>query len=79
MREKVWPSIWKVETIVAIPKTLSPGSFDELRPISMTTLWSKILETMIAEYTLAETFDNWNKTQHGGRKGSSTDHVLIDM
>ena len=34
---KAWPNIWKVETVIPIPKTISPGGFDELRPISMAT------------------------------------------
>ena len=38
MLTKRWPDFWKVETTVPIPKTLSPGSFDDIRPISMTTL-----------------------------------------
>ena len=49
---KTWPNYWKIETIVPIPKMLSPGSMDDLRPISMTTLWSKILESHVARFTL---------------------------
>ena len=45
----------------------------------MTTLWSKILETYTATFTIQETKDNWNNDQYGGRKGSSTDHVLISI
>ena len=42
---ETWPEVWKIETIVPIPKTLSPGSFNDIRPISMTTLWSCLLYT----------------------------------
>ena len=58
---------------------MSPGSFDDIRPISMTTLWSKILETLVARFTLDETSKNWKQDQFGGRKGSSTDHVLVGL
>ena len=44
----------------------------------MSTLWSKILETFVADFTMAETKNYWKGTQHGGIKGSSTEHVLID-
>ena len=32
----------------------------------------------MAEVTLEETKDNWKSNQHGGMKGSSTDHVLVE-
>ena len=59
-------------------KKQTPTSYNDLRPISMSTLWSKILETFIGEFTMHETRDHWKGTQHGGLKGSSTEHVLIE-
>ena len=47
-----WPIAWKVETTIPIPKTISPGDFDDIRPISMTTFWSKLLESYVAKFTL---------------------------
>ena len=44
----------------------------------MSTLWSKLLETFVADFTVKETKNNWKATQHGGLKGSSTDHILIE-
>ena len=32
----------------------------------------------MAELTLKETRQNWKSNQHGGMKGSSTDHVIIE-
>ena len=37
------------------------------------------MESYVSAYTLAETDGNWKGNQHGGRKGSGTDHVLIDL
>ena len=54
-----WPRRWKTETVIPIPKSISPGSFDDIRPILMTTLWSKILESYVATFTLEETQSNW--------------------
>ena len=44
----------------------------------MSTLWRKILETFVANFTLKETKDQWKGTQHREIKGSLTEHVLID-
>ena len=76
---KKWPKIWKIKTIIPIPKIPTPGGFDDICPISMTTLWSKVLETYVAKFTMEETGKNWKKSQFGGKKGISTDHVLISL
>ena len=76
---KKWPQVWKIETIIPIPKSPTPGSFDDIRPISMTTLWSKFLESYVATFTVDETSKNWKNNQYGGRKGASTDHVLVSL
>ena len=73
-----WPAIWKREVVIAIPKTQTPKDFNDLKPISMSPLWSKILESIVAEAKLKKTKDNWKSNQHGGIKGSSTDHVLVE-
>ena len=74
-----WPRRWKTETVIPILKSISPGSFDDIHPISMTTLWSKILESYVATFTLEETQSNWKNNQYGGRKESSPDHVLVGL
>ena len=74
-----WPDVWKVETVVPIPKIPTPEDMNDIRPISMTPLWSKVLESFVASYTLLETRSNWRANQHGGRQGSCTDHVLIEV
>ena len=76
---KKWPARWKVETIIPIPKMPSPGGLEDIRPISMTTLWLKILESLVAKFTLEETAKNWKMVQFGGRKGSCTDNVLVNL
>ena len=45
----------------------------------MTPIWSKIMESFVAGYTLIETKKHWKINQHGGKKGSGVDHVLIKM
>ena len=66
---RLWPTIWKRETVVPIPKVPTPTGFGNIRPISMTTLWSKIMESYIAGYTLLETGSNWQKINTVVSKG----------
>ena len=35
-----WPKLWKNEVVVPIPKTQTPVTFNDIRPISMSPLWS---------------------------------------
>ena len=75
---KKGPKVWKNEMVVAIPKVQTPAGYGDLRPISMSPLWSKVLESVVAELTIEETGKNWRPNQHGGVKGFSTDHVLVE-
>ena len=75
LAKTLWPRQWKREVVIPIPKTQTPKNYNDLRPISMSPLWSKILESIVSELTLQETKNNWKSNQHGGMKGSSTDPV----
>ena len=68
-----------METVVPIPKIPTPIGFNDLWAISMSTLWSKLMESYIASYTMLETSKYWKTNQHGGKRGSSTDHVLVKL
>ena len=70
-----WPSLWKQETVSIIPKTSAPSDRSQLRNLSCTPLFSKILESFVLEeikknVTLSE-------DQYGGIKGISVNHFLI--
>ena len=59
-----------------IPKNSAPSSLGELRNLSCTPLFSKVLETFVLNRLKSEIkLDN---KQYGGVKGSSTDHFLLD-
>ena len=60
----------EIGTIIPIPKTISQGSFEDIRPISMTTIWSKILESYVASFTLQETKKKLKKQSIRGKKRS---------
>ena len=44
----------------------------------MSPIWSKVLESIVSEITLQETKNNWKSNQHGGIKGSPTNHIIIE-
>ena len=71
----LWPSLWKNETVVVIPKNKNPNGLNDLRNLSCTPLFSKILETIVLERLKKETSVRPN--QYGGIKGSSTELYLI--
>ena len=44
-----WPDLWKQETVTLLPKNKSPESLAQLRNISCTPFFSKLLETFILD------------------------------
>ena len=72
-----WPSQWKRETTVVIPKTTSPTDLGECRNISCTPFLSKVLESILLEDLKKEI--PIDPVQYGGLKGSSVDHLLVDL
>ena len=49
LASKQWPDSWKEETMIIIPKCTNPQSYSELRKVSCTPLFSKILESFVLE------------------------------
>ena len=76
-RTNEWPSAWKNETTVIIPKVNNPESLAQCRNISCTPFLSKVLEMFILEDLRAEI--PLDPVQYGGVKGCSVDHLLVDM
>lgn len=72
-----WPSQWKEETTVVIPKVNNPESLAECRNISCTPFLSKVLESVLLEDLRKEI--PVDPLQYGGLKGSSVDHLLLDL
>lgn len=48
-------------------------------PISLTPAISKILESLIGRWILADTGDGFDRKQFGALKGRSTSHALVDI
>ena len=76
LRTETWPDLWKIEYVTAIPKNSSPSSFNELRNMSCTCLFSKVFEFFVLERLKKEVTPSPN--QYGGLPGLSTSHYLLD-
>ena len=76
MRTGDWPSAWTTETVTLIPKKKSPQSLGDLRNLSCTPLFSKILEGFVLEEIRKDVALAYQ--QFGGLKGSGCDHYLVE-
>lgn len=78
---RVYPTQWKVATVTPIPKINNPGSFSDLRPISLLPTLSKIFEKTIYIQLVSYLNDSnlIPPTQSGFRKGYSAASVLLSV
>ena len=77
-----YPKIWKIEQVTPVPKTKqnqNPKQLNEVRKIASTSDYSKIFEQFILEFVLEDILQALNKRQYGGKKGTSTEHLLVSM
>ena len=49
-----WPNLWKKETLVVIPKNNAPEGLNDLRNLSCTPLFSKVMEFFVLERLKSE-------------------------
>ncbi len=71
--------MWKTATVVPIPKERKISSFDQLRPISLTPFFARVLESFIARWIIEDILTKLDPKQYGNIKGSSTVHYLVDV
>ena len=74
-----WPPTWKQEFGVPLQKISNPQSEDDLRVISLTSFFSKVLERFVLEWLMTYVGKNLDPKQFGGLKGNSISHYLIEM
>ena len=72
-----WPESWKTETVTLIPKKGTPETLADLRNLSCTPFFSKLLETFILDELKSTT--SLSREQFGGKKGQGVDHILIEI
>ena len=63
----------------AIGKVPLPQSEDELRPISLTSFFSKVTERFVVVWLMEFIKDKIDFRQYGGSKGNSITHYIIEF
>ena len=80
IKEGYVPTIWRCANVSVLPKTSIPTTIEnDLRPISLTPVLSKILESYISNWLWDHLKDKLAKNQYGGIKTLSTVDALIHM
>ena len=72
----IWPDKWKNETVKLIPKTRVPESLKDVRNISCTPLFSKVLESVVLKNLRRQM--SLSDRQFGGVKKLGIDHFLSE-
>ena len=74
-----WPKRWRLEQGLPLKKTNNPMTEDDLRIISLTPFFSKTFEQIVLDWLLEHVDEQIDSFQYGGRKGTSSNHYLIDL
>ena len=74
-----WPDHYKVEYVTPIGKVPQPESEDDIRPISLTNFFSKVMEHFVVMWLLDIIGDKMDFRQYGGVKSNSVSHYLIEF
>ena len=74
-----WPASWKQEFGTPIQKIANPQSEDDLRIISLTPFFSKVLEKFVVEWLMEFIGHLIDPKQFGGLKGNSISHYMIEL
>jgi hypothetical protein len=72
------PTLWKSAGVIPVPKISNPKSVDsDLRPISLTPVLSKLLESFVFRWLFNYIRPSIDPLQFGNIKNCSTTHALI--
>ena len=74
-----WPTSWKQEFGTPIQKIPNPYCEDDLRVISLTPFFSKVLEKFVLEWLMVYIGEKLDPKQFGGLKGNSISHYMIEL
>ena len=74
---RLFPDICKVSKVCGIPKSKPCCSVDLLRPIALTSTFSKVQESYATEWIYEDVKDQISEFQFGGLPGTSTLQALI--
>ena len=70
---------YKIEYVTPIAKINPPEDEGDLRPISLTPFFSKVMEQFVVMWLLEIIGNKLDFRQYGGSKGNSITHYLIEL
>ncbi|XP_050721171.1 uncharacterized protein LOC127001045 [Eriocheir sinensis] len=73
------PAAWKTAYVTPVPKTSTPQSLSDYRPIAITPIPSLLCEGFIFRWAYTHLAPLMDQQQFGNIKSSSTTHCLIDL
>ena len=76
---KIFPEVWKISNIASVPKLQPCSTVEDLRPIALTSVLSKIQESYVMDWVLEDTRDRISDSQFGGLAGMSAVTALLFM
>ena len=80
LREGIIPDTWKSANVIPVPKVNPPNTIEkDVRPISLTPIASKTLESIILNMVNEKIAENIKRNQFGGMGGASTTDALVEM
>ena len=74
-----WPTSWKREFGTPLQKVPDPVTEDDLRIISLTPFFSKVMEKFVVEWLMFYVGSKLDPKQFGGLKGNSISHYMIEL
>ena len=74
-----WPSSWKHEFGIPLQKIPDPKTEDDLRIISLTSFFSKVMEHFVVEWLMVYIGSKLDPKQFGRLKGNSISHYMIEI
>ena len=72
-----FPEVWKISNVCAIHKTTTCNRVEELRRISLTSVFSKVQESYAVEWILEDVQEEIRDSKFGGLAGSSAVLTLV--
>ena len=76
---RLFPNIWKFYTVCGVPKVSPCSTADQLRPISLTSIFSKLQESYVMEWIYDDIKGKIRDEQFGGLPGSSAVLALVSL
>ena len=76
-REKYFPKMWKQYKLKGISKSIPCSTVDNLRPIALTSVLSKVQESFVLDWINEDIHDKISESQLGGIRNSSTSLALL--